>query len=239
MRPTTIQITIRAQRSGNHQFFKRAQYNAGLMLARHIARGRRRRFYLFLQHAPRARPLRVLDVGGTWAYWASMPWAYLTPGTIELLNQFPQDVPPPFTAVVGDARDLSRYPDEAFDFVLSHSVIGHVGSFEDQERMAHELLRVGRCIVLQTPNQDFPIDWRTLVPAFHWLPLTWQAWCLTYSRVGAYPRAATPGDAWAQATHVRNLRKSELQQLFPGATIHHERVCGWTKSFVVTTEAGR
>jgi ubiquinone/menaquinone biosynthesis C-methylase UbiE len=146
---------------------------------------------------------------------------------------FPQTVPPPFTAVVGDARDLSRFPDQCFDVVYSNSVIGHVGSRRDQAQMAREVRRVGRMYVLQTPNHYFPIDWRTLVPGFHWLPATWQAWAFLHLRVGKYARTADPEVAWEWATRVRNLTRTDLQEFFPDGTILPERLAGFTKSFVV------
>lgn len=196
------------------------------MLDALILRRRQARFAAMLRYLPTKRPLRVLDVGGTVDYWLTMPWQALQPCAITLLNVFPQEAPKPFTAVVGDARDLSRYPDQSFDVVLSHSVIGHVGDWTDQQQMARELQRVGRVVILQTPNHYFPIDWRTLIPAFHWLPVSTQQWCLDRFRVGRYPKGFS-------ANHVRNLNRRELTQLFPRATVQHERVGGFTKSFTV------
>src|SRR4051812_22284239 len=92
----------------------------------YILNGRRRRFRRIQQaiRRPMDRPLRLLDVGGTVGYWASMPWHMLAPVEVVLLNVAPQDTSPPFTSIVGDARDLSRYSDHSFDVVYSHSVIG-------------------------------------------------------------------------------------------------------------------
>lgn len=204
------------------------------LFAERVRRGRQRRFAAFIEQIPRpaGRPLQLLDVGGTWGYWSEMPWASLGNVRIELLNTHPQTVPQPFTAVVGDARDLSRYPDQHFDVVFSNSVIGHVGTLIDQARMAAEIQRVGRTFVLQTPNQYFPIDWRTLVPGFHWLSPAAQAWWLSRVRVGRYPKT-DPASAMELATRVRNLTKRELVGLFHRATIERERVFGFTKSFTV------
>jgi hypothetical protein len=201
---------------------------------------RQRRFGWIQQtiRHPEDRPLRLLDVGGTVGYWASMPWQALSPIEIVLLNVMPQDAHPPVTAVVGDARDLSRYPDQCFDVVYSNSVIGHVGDFEAQRRMALELQRVGRQVVVQTPNHRFPIDWRTLMPGFHFLPLRLQGWCFQHMRVGRYPRVRDAQAARHLAMRVRNLTRHELRLLFPGAVVRAERVCGFAKSFVVVAERG-
>ena len=171
-------------------------------------------------------------------YWSAMPWQSLRPIEVTLLNVSPQSVPPPFHAVVGDARDLSRYGDGSFDIVYSNSVIGHVGGFEDQQQMARELQRVGRQVWVQTPNRRFPIDWRTLVPGFHLLPPDVQVWCLRRVRVGRYPRVADRETARHLVMRIRNLSRVELRLMFPHARIRAERVCGFAKSFIVAGETG-
>jgi len=208
-------------------------------LDQYILNARQRRFRRIQQaiRRPADRPLRILDVGGTVEYWQSMPWQELSPAEIVLLNVMPQDARPPFSAIVGDARDLSRYPAGTFDVVYSHSVIGHVGGFEDQRRMACELTRVGRQVIVQTPNQRFPIDWRTLMPGFHFLPLAAQAWCLQHMRVGRYARVRDRETARHLAARIRNLTRRELRTLFPGSSIEAERVCGLSKSFIVVGRA--
>jgi hypothetical protein len=205
------------------------------MMEQYILAGRRRRFE-WIEKASRhsgGRAWRILDVGGTVEYWSSMPWQALAPVEVVLLNVMPQATAPPFTAVVGDARDLSRYDDQSFDVAYSNSVIGHVGSIHDQRRMAAELQRVGRHVILQTPNHWFPIDWRTLVPGFHFLPVTLQAWCLHHARIGRYARVRDAEEARRLAGRVRNLTRGELAGMFPRAEIHRERAVGFTKSFVV------
>jgi SAM-dependent methyltransferase len=195
---------------------------------------RRRRHALFtrlLSTLP--RPVRILDVGGTMAYWDALG---VPPGPgvqIDLLNVAVEPVRSPFTSVAGDARDLSMFADQSFDVVFSNSVIGHVGGLSDQLRMASEIRRVGRHYFVQTPNQGFPIDWRTMVPFFHFMPPGLQAWLFERTGVGTYRRARDRAEALHWATRVRNIRRGEVSQLFPGATIVSERVSGLTKSFIV------
>jgi SAM-dependent methyltransferase len=201
---------------------------------RFAMRARLRRHQLlaaFLANA--AEPPTLLDVGGTVEYWASMD---LAPGSVRrlvLLNTFGQQAGLPFEVVQGDARDLSRYRDGEFDLVFSNSVIGHVGSFDDQLRMALEVRRVGKCYLVQTPNHGFPIDWRTLVPCFHWLPETAQAWCFERLAVGSYFKARSREEARTWASRVRNIRRRDVSRLFPGGKIINERVAGLTKSFII------
>jgi hypothetical protein len=199
---------------------------------------RRRRFCLFTalfsKIANKDRPNRILDVGGTWAYWRQMDWRALGDIEVVLLNvSLEKGLPYPFTSVVCDARELSGYANQEFDTVYSNSVLGHVGSFADQQRMAQEIRRVGRSYFVQTPNQNFVVDWRTLVPFFHFLPVPYQAWCLRHFRVGAYPRITDYSTSIHQAGRIRNVTFDELQSLFPNGAIVRERVGGLTKSFMV------
>jgi hypothetical protein len=195
---------------------------------------RRRRSDLLVRLLkPLQQPLTILDVGGTVEYWRTVN---LPPGLarqIVLLNKFVQQASIPFETVVGDACDLSRYNDCHFDLVFSNSVIGHVGSFADQQRMAREIRRVGKYFFVQTPNHSFPLDWRTLVPFFHFLPVETQAWCFEHFPVGTNNRARNSAEAMHLAVRVRNIRRQELALLFPQANVVNERVLGFTKSFMI------
>ena len=198
-------------------------------------KARRTRFSFFANLlATIERPLVVLDIGGTMDYWRKVNYAVLGDVKFVLLNINPQmDVSPPFSSVVGDGCDLSRYLDREFNLVFSNSVIGHVGTFADQEQMAKEVRRVGKRYFVQTPNHGFFLDWRTMVPYFHFLPVSFQAWCFRHFPVGTYPRERDHEKSLHLARRIRNLRRRELKMLFPGATIAPERILGLTKSFMV------
>lgn len=183
------------------------------------------------------RPLCILDVGGTLQFWLNSDYRKLGDVRITLLNTFAQiNLPPRFTSVVGDARNLSIYQNGSYDLVFSNSVIGHVGEFEDQKKMAKEVIRVGKRYFIQTPNKYFPIDWRTLVPFFHFLPVKCQAWCFRHFRVGTYNRVKSYEKSIYLASRIRNLSRHELATLFPGAKIFSERFMGFTKSFVAHSD---
>jgi SAM-dependent methyltransferase len=191
-----------------------------------------RRVGFFMQRLRNVpRPARMLDLGGTIKFWTQHPIPEAL--DITVLNIFSQAPTAGLTAVVGDACDLSQYPDQHFDVIFSNSVLGHVGDFERQKQMAREIRRVGKRYFVQTPNQDFPVDWRTLVPFFHWLSPETQAWWFQRVPVGRYDRIKDPAHALQIATHVRNVTRAELAELFPEATIEEERVGGFTKSFIV------
>lgn len=58
---------------------------------------------------------------------------------ITLLNLYPvQTKYPNFTSVVGDGTDLKQFGDGEFDVVFSNSVIEHVGTFANQQRMSQQ-----------------------------------------------------------------------------------------------------
>ncbi len=175
------------------------------------------------------RPLSILDVGGTVEFWLNYDYRNLGDVRITLLNIFDQrDLPCGFKSVVGDARNLSIYKSKVFDLVFSNSVIGHVGSLEEQRKMANEIMRVGKRIFLQTPNKNFPIDWRTLVPFFHFLPIKYQAWCFRHFRVGMYKRVANYESSMHLTSRIRTLTRYELIQLFPASTLISDRFLCFT-----------
>jgi hypothetical protein len=201
-----------------------------------IQQRRVQRFQQLLRFFPAHRPLRILDVGGTVEYWRGVDWSSLRPCSIELLNLDKSSTDDPaMTSVIGDARDLSLYSDRSFDVVFAHSVVGHVGTFADQAQMVRELLRVGQVCIVQTPNHAFPVDWRTRVPGFHWLPPRVQSWCFQHFALGIYPKAPDSATAWEWATQIHDLTPRTLHQLLPSATIYRERVGGFTKSLIAVT----
>lgn len=193
---------------------------------------RNRRFQLFAGLcAELPRPFTLLDVGGTVEFWQDVV-AQLG-CELTVINIFEQRPAAGITVLLGDACDLSRFGDKSFDVVFSNSVIGHVGGWEQQQKMAREVRRVGRRYFLQTPNQGFPVDWRTLMPFFHWLSPAAQAWWFQKIPVGRYRRAKSREEALHLATRVRNLNRHEMLTMFPDATLVPERVAGFTKSFIV------
>jgi SAM-dependent methyltransferase len=70
-----------------------------------------------------------------------------------------------------DARDLP-FANDAFDFVHSSAVLEHVGSRSQQCRFLREAWRVARKgVFVTTPNRRFPVEFHTVLPLIHWLPV--------------------------------------------------------------------
>ena len=187
------------------------------------------------------RPLSILDVGGTPLFWEKMGFAeeggvkivLLNPDEHELARREAELTRPDLTLMTGDARDLREFEDKQFDVVFSNSVIEHVGSYEDQHRMAEEVRRVGKRYFVQTPNRFFPIEPHFLFPLFQFLPQSLKVFLIRHFDIGWFERTFDKQEATKIAGSIRLLTETEVRELFPGGTIHKEKFSGLTKSFMV------
>lgn len=173
----------------------------------------------------------LLDVGGYYGDWASMD----CPCRITCLNltlpQLSAPLPPQFTCVRGDGRQLD-YRAGAFDIVFSNSVIEHVGTWSDQQRFAAEVRRVGKAYWVQTPNRWFPVEPHFLALGVHYLPKALQRKLIRYGTGWGLVTRPTPAQVAAYLAEVRLLTEREMRELFPDAQILIERFCGLKKSFI-------
>lgn len=173
----------------------------------------------------------ILDIGGYESFWE--PSGLLGTANFTILNLERSDPKQPMVgSVVGDARDLAQFETGSFDLVFSNSVIEHVGTWDDQSRMAAEIRRVGRSYFVQTPNYWFPLEPHFLVPGFQWLPLAVRARLLENFDLGHIARQRDARLAFETVQSIRLLREHEVSTLFPEAVIWRERFLGVTKSLV-------
>lgn len=197
-------------------------------------RMRRARFALFLSLLGTLKGhTRILDIGGTQEFWTLMTGG--DPGDVEitLLNIEPQAVTSDkFTSAVGDARSMPQFPDKSFDVVFSNSVIEHVGGYDDQKRMAGEVMRVGKRYFVQTPNKRFPLEPHFLFPWFQYLPSWARAQMVHRFDVGWYKRIPDYAAAKAEVDSIQLLTRRKFTALFPGSRLHVEKLAGLPKSFV-------
>jgi SAM-dependent methyltransferase len=183
------------------------------------------------------QPVKLLDVGGSIKFWKVLGLANRDDIEFTILNIVTADEEDErFRYLKGDARDLSQFDDGQFDIVFSNSVIEHVGTWEDQQRMAREVRRVGRRYFVQTPNRYFPIEPHFLFPAFQFLPERVQVFLLMRFKLGWFPRAKTREDAIRYAREIRLLTRPEVQQLFPESRLISEKFHGLTKSFMAVCD---
>lgn len=205
---------------------------------------RERRFSWFLELLSQLgapdRPLKILDVGGTMEFWqprlARLPER---PLAVTLLNLRETPVGDPrFTSLAGDARDLSRFGDDAFDVVHSNSVIEHVGRWPDMMAMAGEVRRVAPAHFVQTPYFWFPVEPHCRTPFFHWLPHPWRLRLIMRFTLGYWPKADTVDQGMREIEDALLLDRAMMGALFPDSTLRNETFYGLTKS-IVAIRAGR
>jgi 2-polyprenyl-3-methyl-5-hydroxy-6-metoxy-1,4-benzoquinol methylase len=200
----------------------------------YTVRMRRKRFALFLKLLEdMAKPVKILDVGGTQMFWQIMGFTNQAEARITLLNLDQQETTlENFTSVVGDATNLVNIQDEEFDLVFSNSVIEHVGDYHKQQLMAQEVQRVGKRYFVQTPNYFFPIEPHFLFLGFHWLPVSTRAFLINHFDLGWMKRVPDVNEARNVVKNIRLLRKKELLSLFLEAELYEEKFFGLTKSFI-------
>ena len=194
---------------------------------------RRRRMANFLRRFSPGAGTRILDVGGFPAFWEDTDFdAHIT-----TLNLQAVEVPPAMrarcTAMIGDGTRLP-FGDGEFDIVFSNSVIEHLGGWEQQQRFAREICRVGRRYYVQTPAREFPVEPHLLAPFIHWLPMGLQRRLVRNGTGWGLITRPTPGQVEAILGEIRLLTFEELQALFPDSLILREKFLGFTKSYSAT-----
>lgn len=196
---------------------------------------RRRRMKQFYREFAITPQTRVLDVGGREFNWNLM--SYIPRVTIlNVSSQGERDGR--FEWILADARQLP-FSDGAFDVIYSNSVIEHCGGTDDQRRFAAECRRVGRRYYVQTPNRRFFLEPHVFTPFFHWLPRRWQAPLLRNFTVWGWITRPDEAARRRFLETTRMLSKSDVQTLFPDATIWTERFLGLPKSFIAVRLTSR
>lgn len=180
------------------------------------------------------RPFAMLDVGGTQRYWETVGMGGDPQIDVTLLNLQVAEVDAPgMHAVAGDATAMPEFGDKQFDVVFSNSVIEHVGTFDDQRRMAAEVKRIGRRYYVQTPNRYFPMEPHFLFPFFGVMPIWMRAWLLRHRALGWYSKTPDRAEALRIARSIRLLTRRQLVALFPDGHLVKEKFAGFTKSYSV------
>lgn len=179
------------------------------------------------------RPLKILDVGGWYHFWKNMKFDkthhHITILNIEEIESENQNI----VCIIGDGTNMSQFNDKEFDIVFSNSVIEHLFTYENQEKMANEIRRLSNYHFVQTPSFYFPIEPHFLFPFFHWLPKKLRIWLVSNFSLGWYKRTKNKNDASKIVDEIRLLKYSELIKLFPESKIIKERFMGFTKSYIV------
>ena len=176
---------------------------------------------------------RVLDVGGDMFTWQLAALENLPLPRLTILNVLapPPDLPPQVTWVIADGAELP-FADQAFETVVSNSVVEHLSTWDRQTCFAREVRRVGRRVFVQTPNRRFFVEPHLITPFVHWTPKRVQRqllrWCTIWGLIGR----PTPAECDGFLSEVRLLTRGELQTLFPNLRVVGEKFCGWAKSLI-------
>ena len=168
---------------------------------------------------------KIVDLGGTEDLWRLIDHDF----HVTLVN-LPGFNPPVsdtdrFTVVQADCCELGPiFQDSSFDLSFSNATIEHVGEECRQARFAAEVRRLAPAYWIETPSPFCPIECHTGIPFYWYLPQSVREAILKdWSR--RYPRWVE----WLRETRV--LSRERMQQLFPDAQIHVERVFGFEKSY--------
>ena len=190
-------------------------------------RSKRMRRFAVAFHPDRAE--MILDVGGTEFNWALIDHSK----NVVLLNL---GIPPikdlSFKYLVADGRALP-FPDQSVTIVYSNSVIEHLSNWENQQRFAAEVRRVGKRYYIQTPNRRFWIEPHLLTPFIHFLPQNWQKKLLRHFTLWGWLTHPSKQQVERFLEEIRLLSRDELTTLFPDGVLWEERFFVWIKSFIV------
>lgn len=202
-------------------------------------RQRRMREFLRLLEPLRktGRTVRIVDLGGTAAYWRALPSLYAAPDIEITVLNLDSDSGRDANLIVQHGNACSvDFPDGAFDVVHSNSVIEHVGQWSEMARMAAEVRRLAPIYFVQTPNVWFPVEPHFKLPLVHWLPE--QARVSVLKATGRLPRNLAADLAALAVQRICLLSSVQLAALFPDARIWKEKVAGLTKSLVAIRAEG-
>lgn len=174
--------------------------------------------------------IEILDVGGTSYFWKNSSLLSHPGLRITLLNLYPVETShPAIHAVQGDATDMREFETGSFDLVFSNSVIEHLYTLELQQKMASEILRVGKSYFIQTPNVYFPIEAHYALPFAQYYSKGFLHFVLTQTKLSRMKKWSS-AEASQYIAEIRLLNAQEMKALFPGASLLKEKVLGLTKS---------
>lgn len=176
--------------------------------------------------------ITILDVGGVAAWWTDVKPASraITVVNMDGLHESTCTAAG-IKFMVADGRNLP-FADKQFDFVLSNSVIEHVGGLEDQRRFAAEMVRCGKSIYMQTPNRWFPVEPHLIALFIHWFPFSVLRHLVRWFSVWGLVHRPTQKQVDDFLRDTRLLTRQEVVSIFPDCKFEDEKVLGLSKSFI-------
>jgi len=179
------------------------------------------------------KPLTVLDVGGKINFWENRGLAGNKNYEITIVNiEKEKSKYSNIKTSIGNAVDLSQFNNNTFDVVHSNSVIEHLYNFENQKKMASEIIRVGQKHIVQTPNKNFFIEPHYLLPFFQYIPDKLKYLILTKTKLSRLKKW-DENFAKQYIKEIRLLSLKEMKVLFPNSKIYFEKFIWMNKSFTM------
>ena len=191
---------------------------------------RKRKLQLFYKTINPSRQAKILDVGAQINPHSndglqlidSYPWKK----NLAAVNLSPEHIfhikkcYPEIDARIGDARNLP-WPNKYFDAVYSNAVIEHAGDFEDQKKMAAEIMRVGKRWFVTTPNRWYPFEFHLRLPLVTWIPRHGYVWVAKIIRYNHVQQKYVFGE---KLSGTRLMTMGELKECFPNSRVIKQRV---------------
>ena len=195
---------------------------------------REKRFSFFLKKFNKMKkPISILDVGGKINFWENRNLAGNNDYKITVLNiEKEKSNYSNINCLIGDATNLNQFKNKSFDIVHSNSVIEHLYNFENQKKMALEIMRVGQKYIVQTPNKYFFIEPHYLLPFFNIVPEKIKYLILTKTKLSRLKKW-DKNFAKQYIKEIRLLSEKEMKTLFPKSKIYFEKFLGMNKSFTM------
>ena len=193
------------------------------------------------------KPVRLLDIGGTFAFWERMGLRQEHQLSVSLLNNHhidksQIDYSPCYDYidnVYGDANELTRTDFANYDVVFSNSMLEHLDSKTSQERLTAEILASGKPFFIQVPNKYSLIDPHfphPFVPFFAAYPKTLQTRLLTIGAFGGGEKYRSLEQARERFKYYNPISRGQIRKLLPPAHIITERHLGIPMSIIAMRE---
>lgn len=212
---------------------------------RHYTRQKRSRLFFQFMAEFNDKPIRIIDLGGTAAFWED--WGITSDHHVEitLINNHHIDTTqkgydhsiPFIKEQIKDVNELETHDFYGYDLIFSNSMIEHLESNALQKRLCEVIEASGLPYFIQTPNKKSLVDPHfphPLVPFFAAYPKRLQATLLTIHHFNGGTRAVSHQEAWQRLKYYTPLSKTGFERLLPEGTLTAESFLGIAPSLVMT-----
>jgi len=199
---------------------------------------RKRKLETFFELVKQKNAIKVLDVGGAIENSSQLFELFPDKNNISVINISEEDIQaiskayPEVDARVGDACNLP-WPDKYFDIVYSNAVIEHVGDLGRQQKMASEIIRVGKRWFVTTPNRWYPFEFHMRLPFVTWLPFHGY---LKFGSLICFNHVKRKYVFGQKIDHLRLMTANELRMCFPCGRIIKQRVTFMPETLIAIGE---